>query len=84
MGSNGTELTKLLASQGVRVRVMVRSSNAAKLIATLAGVEIVIGNFDDSASTPCSGSKRRSSLPILRNRRKLGNSLSWILLAAPD
>lgn len=49
-GSNGTELTKLLASRGVPVRAMVRSRGAAEAIAALAGVEIALGDFDDPAS----------------------------------
>lgn len=49
-GSNGTELTKLLASRGVPVRAMVRSRDGAAAIAALAGVEIVLGDFDDPAS----------------------------------
>lgn len=49
-GSNGTELTKVLASRGVPVRAMVRSHNGAKAMAALAGVEVVLGDFDDPAS----------------------------------
>ena len=49
-GSNGSELTKLLASRGVPVRAMARSRDGAKAIVALAGVEVVIGDFDDPAS----------------------------------
>lgn len=49
-GSNGSEPTKLLASRGFPVRAMVRSKDRAKAIAALAGVEIVIGDFDDPAT----------------------------------
>lgn len=49
-GSNGTELTKLLASQGVPARAMVRSGSGAKQIAALPEVEVVIGDFDDPAT----------------------------------
>jgi uncharacterized protein YbjT (DUF2867 family) len=49
-GSNGSELTQLLASRGVPVRAMVRSHDGATAIAALAGVEIVVGDFDDPAS----------------------------------
>lgn len=49
-GSNGTELTKLLASRGVPVRAMVRSAGKAAAIAQLAGVELAVGDFDDPAS----------------------------------
>jgi uncharacterized protein YbjT (DUF2867 family) len=46
-GSNGADLIKLLVSQQVPVRAMVRSSNRAKAIAELASVELVVGDFDD-------------------------------------
>ncbi len=49
-GRNGTELAKLLSAQGVPVRAMVRSHDRAGAINTLAGVEVVIGSFEDSAS----------------------------------
>ena len=49
-GSNGTELTELLASRGVPVRAMVRSKDTAGRIAGLAGVDLAVGNFDDPAS----------------------------------
>jgi uncharacterized protein YbjT (DUF2867 family) len=49
-GSNGAELVKLLSTRGVSVRAMVRSREGAEAIAELGGVELVIGNFDDSAS----------------------------------
>ncbi|BCM92135.1 NAD(P)H azoreductase [Abditibacteriota bacterium] len=44
-GTNGTELVKLFAAQGIPVRAMVRDSKRAKEIA-LPTVEIVEGNFD--------------------------------------
>lgn len=46
-GNNGAELTKLLASQGVPVRAMVRSKQGTEGIAGLGGVEIAVGDFDD-------------------------------------
>lgn len=49
-GGNGSELVKLLASQGEPVRAMVRSKNRAMKIAGLAGVELVIGDLDDPAT----------------------------------
>jgi uncharacterized protein YbjT (DUF2867 family) len=49
-GSNGTELTKLLASRGVPVRAMVRSRGGAQALAALARVEVVAGDFEDPAS----------------------------------
>jgi uncharacterized protein YbjT (DUF2867 family) len=49
-GSNGSELTKLLASRGVPVRAMVRSREGAKTIAALPGVELAVGDFDDASS----------------------------------
>jgi uncharacterized protein YbjT (DUF2867 family) len=49
-GSNGAELVKLLSTRGVSVRAMARSRAGAEVIAELGGVELVIGNFDDSAS----------------------------------
>ncbi len=49
-GSNGSELTKLLAARGVPVRAMVRSREGAKAVAALPGVELALGDFDDAAS----------------------------------
>lgn len=49
-GSNGAELVKLLASRGVPLRAMVRSTGAAKGIAALPGVELALGDLDDPAS----------------------------------
>ena len=49
-GSNGAELIKLLASRQVPVRAMVRSTNRAKALAELAGVELVAGDFDAPAT----------------------------------
>lgn len=62
-GSNGAELVKLLSTRGVPVRAMVRSRESADVIAELRGVDLVIGNFDDSASVEraLQGSKRRFS-----------------------
>jgi uncharacterized protein YbjT (DUF2867 family) len=49
-GTNGTELIKLLARQGVEVRALVRSSDRAMAIADLPGVELMIGDLRDHAS----------------------------------
>jgi uncharacterized protein YbjT (DUF2867 family) len=49
-GTNGSELTKLLASWGVPVRAMARSPGKAEELAALPGVEVVAGDFDDPAS----------------------------------
>jgi uncharacterized protein YbjT (DUF2867 family) len=50
MGNNGTELIKLLSSRGVPMRAMVRSRDRAKALDGLAGVELTIGDFDDSST----------------------------------
>ena len=44
-GTNGTELIKLLAAQGIPARAMVRHPDKAAAI-TLPGIEIVPGDFD--------------------------------------
>lgn len=49
-GSNGTEPIKLLVSRHVPVRAMVRSTDRGKAINKLAGVELVVGDFDDPAT----------------------------------
>jgi uncharacterized protein YbjT (DUF2867 family) len=49
-GSNGTELIKLLVSRRVPLRAMVRSMNGARTLAELEGVELAVGDFDDSAT----------------------------------
>ena len=49
-GNVGTELATLLTARGVPFRAMVRSAEAAKQIDALAGAEIVVGDFDDSAT----------------------------------
>lgn len=49
-GSNGTEIVKLLASRNVPLRAMVRKPEAAKAIAELPGVELVVADFDDAGS----------------------------------
>lgn len=49
-GSNGTEIIKLLSSRSVRLRAMVRKPEAAKEIARLPGVELLVADFDDPAS----------------------------------
>jgi uncharacterized protein YbjT (DUF2867 family) len=49
-GMVGTELVKLLAARGVRVRAMVRSTDRARVIAGFAGVELTTGDFDDPAT----------------------------------
>ena len=49
-GKNGTELGKLLASRNIPFRAMVRSTDRTTELATAAGVELVVGDFDDKAS----------------------------------
>lgn len=49
-GSNGAELLRLLSSRGVPARAMVRSADKSGAIGGLPGIEIVAGDFDDTAS----------------------------------
>jgi uncharacterized protein YbjT (DUF2867 family) len=49
-GTNGTELIKLLAREGVGVRALVRSPDRAAAIAHLHGVELVVGDLGDHSS----------------------------------
>jgi uncharacterized protein YbjT (DUF2867 family) len=49
-GNVGTELVRNLMARGVPFRVMVRSPEAAQKIETRAGVEIVVGDFNDAAT----------------------------------
>jgi uncharacterized protein YbjT (DUF2867 family) len=49
-GTNGTELIKLLARQGIGVRALIRSPDRAMAIAHLPGVELIIGDLRDQAS----------------------------------
>ncbi|QIP17232.1 SDR family oxidoreductase [Spirosoma aureum] len=49
-GTIGTELTRILSEKGVVFRVMVRSARDVKKFNTLAGVEVVIGDFNDTAT----------------------------------
>lgn len=49
-GSNGSELVKLLSSQGAPLRALVRDPGKARDLAALPGVEPVAGDFDDRAS----------------------------------
>jgi uncharacterized protein YbjT (DUF2867 family) len=49
-GTNGVELIKLLASQGIRVRALVRSPERAMTISHLPGVELTIGDLKDPTS----------------------------------
>jgi uncharacterized protein YbjT (DUF2867 family) len=49
-GTNGMELIKLLASQGIRVRALVRSPERAMAISHLPGVELMIGDLKDPTS----------------------------------
>jgi uncharacterized protein YbjT (DUF2867 family) len=49
-GSVGSELANALARKGVSFRAMVRTPERAGTLASLPGVEIVAGDFDDSPS----------------------------------
>jgi len=49
-GTNGSEIVRLLSSAGVPVRALVRSQAKASAIASLPGVELVEGDFDNPAS----------------------------------
>lgn len=49
-GSIGTELTKLLAEQGVPFRAMVRSPKDAQILAALPGADVISGDFNDASS----------------------------------
>lgn len=46
-GNVGSELAKALSLKGVRFRAMVRSPARAGTLASLPGVELVGGDFDD-------------------------------------
>jgi|GraSoiStandDraft_32_1057276.scaffolds.fasta_scaffold3311241_2 uncharacterized protein YbjT (DUF2867 family) len=64
-GTNGTELIKLLAREGTRVRALVRSPDRAMAIAHLPGVELMVGDLRDQASMryALSGVARRGPDP---------------------
>jgi uncharacterized protein YbjT (DUF2867 family) len=49
-GTNGIELIKLFARQGIRVRALVRSPERAMAISHLPGVELIIGDLKDPTS----------------------------------
>jgi uncharacterized protein YbjT (DUF2867 family) len=49
-GNVGSELVKILTERGVGFRAMVRSSEAAAKFEALAGVELVVADFDDASS----------------------------------
>jgi hypothetical protein len=49
-GNVGTELARILMARHVPFRAMVRSPEAAQKIEALAGVEIVAGDFNDTAT----------------------------------
>jgi uncharacterized protein YbjT (DUF2867 family) len=49
-GNIGSELTKRLSAQSIPFRAMVRSTKSAATLATLDGAEVVVGDFNDSAS----------------------------------
>jgi uncharacterized protein YbjT (DUF2867 family) len=49
-GTNGTEIIKLLARQGIGIRALVRSRDRATAIANLPGVELMTGDLRDYAS----------------------------------
>jgi uncharacterized protein YbjT (DUF2867 family) len=49
-GHVGTELARSLAARGVPFRAMVRAPEAAQALAGLPGVELVRGDFNDSAT----------------------------------
>jgi uncharacterized protein YbjT (DUF2867 family) len=59
-GTNGMELIKLLARQGIGIRALVRSPDRAMAIAHLPGVELMIGDLRDHSSieTALSGVQR--------------------------
>jgi nucleoside-diphosphate-sugar epimerase len=46
-GTNGMELIKLLARQGIRVRALVRSPERARAISDLPAVELMVGDLKD-------------------------------------
>lgn len=49
-GSVGFELAKLFAAHGIAAKAMVRSSASADKFTDLAGIQPVMGNFDDAGS----------------------------------
>jgi nucleoside-diphosphate-sugar epimerase len=49
-GTNGMELIKLLARQGIRVRALVRSPERARAISDLPAVELMVGDLKDPTS----------------------------------
>jgi uncharacterized protein YbjT (DUF2867 family) len=49
-GTIGSELTRILSERGVSFRVMIRSARDAQKFDSLAGVEVVIGDFNDTAT----------------------------------
>ena len=51
-GTIGTELTKLLAAQGVPFRALARNPDdkSAQVLRALTGAEVVAGDFNDAAS----------------------------------
>ena len=49
-GTIGTELIKYLSEKGIYFRAMVRSIEKAKDLATIPGIELIEGDFDNSAS----------------------------------
>jgi len=49
-GSIGTELINILSQRGIPFRAMVRSSKDAQRLATLAGADIVLGDFNDATT----------------------------------
>src|SRR5262245_5001446 len=49
-GNVGAELSRILTARGVPFRAMLRSPEAAEKVDALAGVEIVVGDFDDAAT----------------------------------
>ena len=49
-GAIGTELTKILSAQGIPFRAMVRSRKDAQALVTLAGADVVAGDFNDPAT----------------------------------
>jgi uncharacterized protein YbjT (DUF2867 family) len=49
-GTNGMELSKLLARQGIGVRALVRSPERARAISDLPAVELIVGDLKDPTS----------------------------------
>lgn len=85
-GNIGSELVKLLSKQAVPFRVVVRSANDAQVLASLPGVEVVLGDFDNPATmglalrgidrafllTPSSEQAEAQQLNFVKEAKKAG------------